>query len=43
MEDNFVITGTGTELLTPGTPYTAEVIEDVMRTRFRERIQASHP
>jgi Xaa-Pro aminopeptidase len=32
MEDNFVITVSGTELLTPGMPYTAEEIEEVMRT-----------
>ena len=28
---NYVITRTGTELLTPGLPYTAEEIEAVMR------------
>jgi hypothetical protein len=32
MEDNFVITPTGTELPTRGMPYTAEQIEQVMRT-----------
>lgn len=31
LEDNFVITRTGTELLTPGMPYTAEEIEAVMQ------------
>jgi Xaa-Pro aminopeptidase len=35
MEDNFIITVSGTELLTPGMPYTAEEIEEVMRTGHR--------
>ena len=38
MEDNFVITSAGTELLTPGLPYTAEEIETVMRTQARSRM-----
>jgi len=33
MEDNFVITHTGTELLTPGMPYTADEIEAVMQSQ----------
>jgi len=33
MEDNFVITHTSTELLTPGMPYTADEIEAVMQSQ----------
>ena len=36
LEDNFVITHTGTELLTPGMPYTADEIEAVMREQARK-------
>ena len=36
LEDNYVITHTGTELLTPGLPYTAEEIEAVMRGPARK-------
>ncbi len=36
LEDNYVITRTGTELLSPGLPYTADEIEDVMRSRARK-------
>jgi Xaa-Pro aminopeptidase len=36
MEDNFVITHIGTELLTPGMPYTADEIEAVMRAQVRK-------
>lgn len=36
LEDNFVITHTGTELLTPGMPYTADEIEAVMRAQARK-------
>ncbi len=36
LEDNYVITRTGTELLTPGLPYTADEIEAVMRGRHRK-------
>ena len=35
LEDNFVITHTGTELLSPGLPYTADEIEAVMRKKGR--------
>ncbi len=35
LEDNDVITRTGTELLTPGLPYTADEIEGVMRGSAR--------
>ena len=33
LEDNFLITHSGTELLTPGMPYTADEIENAMRTK----------
>ena len=36
LEDNFVITHTGTELLTPGMPYTADEVEAVMREQARK-------
>ena len=36
LEDNFVITRTGTELLTPGMPYTADQIETIVRTQARK-------
>jgi hypothetical protein len=36
LEDNFVITGTGTELLMPDITYTADEIEAAMRAQFRK-------
>jgi hypothetical protein len=36
LEDNFVMTSAGTELLTPGVPYSAEEIEAAMRAQGRK-------
>jgi hypothetical protein len=36
LEDNFIITRTGTELLTPGMPYTADEVESVMLSQARK-------
>jgi hypothetical protein len=35
LEDNFLVTRTGTELLSPGLPYIAEEIEAVMQKQGR--------